>query len=75
MHATEIVVREVQRNPSFQVRQFLAESVCEPRESANRHSHSEVLPFDVTREMCAGSTHFSDTAMLQLGIDLTRGQA
>ena len=44
MHAAEIVVGEVQRDSGFQVRQFLAEGVCQPRESANRHPHGEVLP-------------------------------
>src|SRR5258708_20684598 len=43
MNATEIVIREVQRNSSFQVRELLAESVGQPRESAHLHSHGQVL--------------------------------
>lgn len=43
MNATEVVVREVQRYGCFQVRQLFAESVRQARESADRHSHREVL--------------------------------
>ena len=46
MNPAEIVVREMQRTRGFQIRQFLAESIRQPREPANRHSHGEVLPFD-----------------------------
>ena len=45
MDAAEIVIREVQRDGGFQVRQLLAESVRQPRESANRHTHRQVLAF------------------------------
>jgi hypothetical protein len=31
MYAAQVVVREVQGDGSFQMRQLLAESVCEPR--------------------------------------------
>jgi hypothetical protein len=31
----EVIVSEVQRNGGFQVRQFLAEGIRQPRESAN----------------------------------------
>ena len=44
MNAAEVVIGEVQRDGCFQVRQFLAESVRQPREPANRHPHREVLP-------------------------------
>lgn len=43
MNAAEIVVREVQRDGCFQILQFLAESISQARESADRHTHSEVL--------------------------------
>ena len=46
MNATEIVVREMQSDSGFQVRQFLAESIREPRKSPHRHSHRQVLPFN-----------------------------
>ena len=44
----------------FQIRQFLAESVRQSRESANGHSHREILPFhkacrDVVRMRIASS--------------------
>ena len=45
MNATEIVIREVQGNGGFQMRQLLTESVRQPRESAHLHSHGQVLPF------------------------------
>ena len=44
MNTTEIVIREVQGNRSFQVRQLFAEGIREPRKTAHRHSHGEVLP-------------------------------
>jgi hypothetical protein len=47
MHATEVVVGEMQSNRSFHVRKFLAESVCEPRQSAHSHANREVLPLHV----------------------------
>jgi len=43
MHAAEIVVSEVQRDCRFQVQEFLAESVRQARESADRHTHREIL--------------------------------
>jgi hypothetical protein len=46
MNATEIVVREVQGNGGFQMRQLLAERIREPRKSPHRHSHCEVLSLD-----------------------------
>lgn len=47
MNTAEIVVREVQRNGGFQVRQLLTEGVRQSRKSADRHSHGEVLPLHV----------------------------
>ncbi len=45
MHPAKGVVREVQGDSGFQMRQFLAESVRQPREPAKLHPHREVLPF------------------------------
>src|ERR1700676_1521940 len=45
MNTTEIVIREVQSDSGFQVRQLLAERIREPRKSPHRHSHGQVLPF------------------------------
>ena len=47
MNTAEIVVSEVQRDSSFQVRQLLAERIGEPRKPAKLHPHREVLPFHV----------------------------
>jgi hypothetical protein len=47
MNTAEIVIREVQGDSSLQVRQLLAESICQPRQAAKLHSHREVLPFNV----------------------------
>jgi hypothetical protein len=47
MNATEIILREVQRNSGLQIRQFLAEGVREPRQPAKLHPHGKVLPLDV----------------------------
>jgi hypothetical protein len=44
MHAAEIVIGEVQRDSSCQVRQLLAECIREPRKSSHRHTHRQVLP-------------------------------
>ena len=43
MDTAKIVPSEVQGDSGFQVRQFLAESVREPRESAKLHSHRQIL--------------------------------
>jgi hypothetical protein len=48
VHATEIVVREMDSDSSFQVLQFLRESIRKAREAPKRQSHREVLAFDVT---------------------------
>ena len=60
MYAAEVVVSEVQRDGGFQVRQLFAESVRQARESADRHSHGEVLALyvasrDVVRVRVASS--------------------
>jgi hypothetical protein len=47
MNAAEIVIGEVQGNRSFQVRQLLAERICQARQSAKLHTHGEVLAFYV----------------------------
>ena len=47
MNTAEIVVREVQGDSGFQVRQLFAERIRKPRQSPHLHSHSEVLPFHV----------------------------
>lgn len=47
MHAAEVVVREVQGDSSSQVLPLFRERIGEPRQSANLHSHREVLPFNV----------------------------
>ena len=44
MNAAEIVIREVQGDGGFQVRQLLAERICKPRKSPHSHSHGQVLP-------------------------------
>lgn len=38
MHAAEIVIREVERKRSFQVRQLFAERIRESRESTAHHA-------------------------------------
>ena len=53
MNTAEVVKREMQSDGSFQVRQFLAIGVREPRQSAKRHAHGEVLPFHVARRNVA----------------------
>lgn len=45
MDAAEIVIGEVQRDGGFQVCQFLAEGIRQPRKSASRHSRGKVLSF------------------------------
>src|ERR1700680_4563720 len=47
MNTEEVVIRKVQCDGGFQVRQFLAESVREPRKAAKLHSHGEVLPLHI----------------------------
>jgi hypothetical protein len=45
MNTAEIVIREVQGDSGFQVRQLLAERIGQPRKSAHCHVHIQVLPF------------------------------
>ena len=45
MYPTKVVVREVQSDSGFQVRQLLAERIGEPRRAPELHPHSEILPF------------------------------
>jgi hypothetical protein len=45
MNTTEIVIREVQSDGGFQMRQLLAECIGEPRKSSHRHPHVKVLSF------------------------------
>ena len=47
MNTTKIVIREMQSNRSFQMREPFAESIREPRQSAKLHSQGQVLPFHV----------------------------
>lgn len=49
MNTAEIVMREVQGNSGFQVRQPFAVRIRQPREAANLHPHREVLPFHERR--------------------------
>src|ERR1035438_5499273 len=47
MHATEIIVCEMQSTSRFQVPKFLRESVRQARESPHLHPHGEVLALDM----------------------------
>ena len=47
MNAAEVVISEVQRDSCSQVLPFFRERIGEPRQSANLHSHGEVLPFNM----------------------------
>ena len=44
MNTAEIVVGKMQSARCFQVHQFLAESVRQPREPPKLHPHREILP-------------------------------
>jgi hypothetical protein len=48
MNAAEIVVREMQGNRGFKMRQLLAVRIREARKTPHCHSHGQVLPFDET---------------------------
>ncbi len=48
MYAAEIIVSEMQGDSRFQMRQFFAKSVRQPRQPAKLHPHRKVLPFDKT---------------------------
>lgn len=45
MNAAEIVIREVQGDGGFEMRQLLAVRIRQPREPAKLHSQGKVLPF------------------------------
>src|SRR6266567_5494802 len=49
MHATEVVMKKVQRNLVPMILNFLAVAVREPRKTAHPHSHRKVLPLYVAR--------------------------
>ena len=64
--AAEVVVGEVQRDGCFQVCEFLTESVGQARESADRHSHGEVLAlYKASRDVVRIGSSVND-----LGYDL-----
>jgi hypothetical protein len=44
--SAEIVVREVQRDGSLQMRELFAERIGEPPEPAKLHPHGQILSFD-----------------------------
>jgi hypothetical protein len=44
MNTAKIVIREVQGDSGFQVRQLFAERIREPRKAPKLHSHGQVLP-------------------------------
>ncbi len=46
MNATEIVIREVQGDGGFQVRQLLAERIGESGKAPHLHTHGQLLPLD-----------------------------
>src|SRR5579863_8025542 len=61
MNATEIVIREVQCNGGFQVRELLAESVRESSKAAHLHSHGQILPFHkASRDLIGFGVALSD---------------
>ena len=60
MNTAEIVMREMQGNRGFQVRQLFAERIRQPRKSPHRHSHREVLSF-----------HKRSADMVRVGIALS----
>jgi hypothetical protein len=44
VYADEIIIHEMKRDGVGMVFNFLAESICQPREPAHVHPHREVLP-------------------------------
>ena len=42
MYTAKVVVREMQGDSGFQVRQFLAERIGQPRKAPNLHSYRQV---------------------------------
>ena len=49
MRFHEIVISETERNRSFKVFQFLAESISQPSETAAMHTERVILLFNVRR--------------------------
>jgi hypothetical protein len=47
VNLAEVVIGEVQRYGLLVILELLAEGVCQPSESANVHSHREILTLDV----------------------------
>ena len=47
MNTAEVVIREVQGDSGFQILQLARESVGEPRQSPQLHSHGQILPFHI----------------------------
>ena len=66
MNAAEIVIREIQRDGSLQVRQFLAERIGQQRKTSHCHAHGQVLPFHKTGRDVLGI----GIAKTNLGYDL-----
>src|SRR5207253_153094 len=54
MYTAKFVVGEMQGNRGFQVRQLLAEGICESRKTTHRHAHREVLPLHKRRADVVG---------------------
>jgi len=54
MNTAEIVVREMQRDSSLQMRQLFSESIRQPRQPAKLHPHSEILTFHIRRADMVG---------------------
>ena len=48
VNSTEIIPCEMQADSGFQMRQLFAESIREPRETAQLHSHRQVLTLNKT---------------------------
>lgn len=49
MNAAEIVVGEMQGYRSLEMRQLLAERICQARKTSACHAKGQVLPFDLRR--------------------------
>src|SRR5216684_7888243 len=47
MNTAQIVIRKMQSDSGFQVLQFLAKSIGQPRKPSHCHSHSQVLSLDM----------------------------
>jgi len=49
MHPAKVVIRKMQGDSGFQMRQLFAESIRQPRKPAKLHPHREILPLDEAR--------------------------